>query len=124
MPVFALPVLALGLLVAAWGRSARGDRKPDRRAGPPSPPSMVGLGLLGEARAPDQIELTELQVRSALEAASPVLARVSAPGQLAGLAKALAENAAPTGAAALWSLGLTACTLGLATAVARIRGPA
>jgi hypothetical protein len=123
MPVFALPVLALGLLVAAWARTVRAAVVSLTGVLGLLAAFEVGLWLL-EARAPDQIELTELQVRSALEAAAPVLAWVSAPGQLAGLAKALAQNAAPTGAAALWSLGLTACTLGLATAVARLRGPA
>jgi ABC-type Na+ efflux pump permease subunit len=123
MPAFALPVLALGLLVAAWARTVRAAVVTFLAVLGALAAFEVGLGLL-EARSPDQIALTELQVRSALETVAPVVAWVSAPGQLAALAKALAQNAAPSGMAALWSLGLTAGTLCAATVLARLRGPA
>jgi ABC-type transport system involved in multi-copper enzyme maturation permease subunit len=123
MPAFALPILALGLLVAAWARTVRAAVVTFMAVLGALVAFEVGLGLL-EARAPDQIALTELQVRSALETAAPVVAWVSAPSQLAALAKALAQNAAPSGTAALWSLGLTVGTLCVATALARLRGPA
>ncbi|MFO1151732.1 MAG: ABC transporter permease subunit [Alsobacter sp.] len=123
MPAFALPVLALGLLVAAWARTVRAAVVAVTAVLGALAAFEAGLGLL-QSRAPDQITLTELQIRSALETAAPLSAWLSAPGQLAGLARALAQNAAPSATAALWSLGLTAGTLCLATLLARLRGPA
>jgi hypothetical protein len=121
MPLFALPVLALGLLVSAWARSVRGAVVI----------YLVLVGLLSvfevaqgilAAQPVDRMSLVALYARAILSAAAPFVQPVSAVGQLALLAEGLTTQTALTGPQALGALLLTAATLLAATALARLRG--
>jgi len=121
MTVFALPTLALGLLVGAWARTVRGAVVA----------FIVTIGILAvfqlllaylQGRPLDQISLNELFLRSSLEAGAPVIERLSAAGHLAMLVKILRQDAVLSAPATLWAAALTVLTLLLATGVARLRG--
>lgn len=121
MTVFALPTLALGLVVGAWARTVRGAVVA----------FIVALGILAvfqlllaylQGRPLDQISLNELFLRSSLETGAPVIERLSAAGQLAMLVKFLKQDAVLSAPATLWAAALTVLTLLLATGVARMRG--
>lgn len=121
MTVFALPTLALGLVVGAWARTVRGAVVA----------FVVVIGLLSvfqlllaylQGRPLDQISLNELFLRSSLEAGAPVIEKLSAAGQLAMLVKFLKQDAVLSAPATLWAAALTVLTLLLATVVARLRG--
>ncbi|MDZ4392608.1 ABC transporter permease subunit [Cypionkella sp.] len=121
MPIFVLPLLALGLLISAWARSVRS--------------AVVGflvlVGLLAIYEATlavmttlpaADMSLSSLYLRAGLESVAPVLHPVSAVGALAGLIeRSVTQNpvtALQTGA----SLALTVATLGLCIIVARFKG--
>lgn len=121
MTVFALPTLALGIVVGAWARTVRGAVVA----------FVVVIGLLSvfqlllaylQGRPLDQISLNELFLRSSLEAGAPVIEKLSAAGQLAMLVKFLKQDAVLSAPATLWAAALTVLTLLLATVVARLRG--
>lgn len=121
MTVFALPTLALGLVVGAWARTVRGAVVA----------FVVVIGLLSvfqlvlaylQGRPLDQISLNELFLRSSLEAGAPVIEKLSAAGQMAMLVKVLKQDAVLSAPATLWAAALTVLTLLLATGVARLRG--
>ncbi len=121
MPLFALPVLALGLLISAWARSVRGAVVI----------YLVLVGLLSvfevaqavlAAQPVDQMSLVALYARAILSAAAPFVRPVSAVGQLALLAEGVTTQTALTGPQAFGALLLTVATLMAATALARLRG--
>jgi ABC-type transport system involved in multi-copper enzyme maturation permease subunit len=121
MPLFTLPVLALGLLVSAWARSVRGAVVIYL--------VVVGLLLVFEvahgilaAQPVDQMGLVALSARAALAAAAPLVQPASAVGQLALLTDGLTTQTGLTGLQALGALILTAVTLLIAIGIVRLRG--
>ena len=121
MTVFALPTLALGLLIGAWARTVRGAVVA----------FVIVMGLLLayelvlvflQGRPIDQISLSELYLRSGMEAVAPVLSKFSAAGQLTVLIKVLKQDAVLSASTTLWAAALTVLTLVLAVIVARLRG--
>jgi ABC-type transport system involved in multi-copper enzyme maturation permease subunit len=121
MTIFALPTLALGLVIGAWARTVRGAVVA----------FIVAIGILSifqliltylQRQPLDQISLNELFLRSSLEAGAPVIEKLSAAGQLAMLVKFLQQDSVLSGPATLWAAVLTLLTLVLATGAARLRG--
>ena len=121
MTIFALPTLALGLLVGAWARTVRGAVVA----------FVIVMGMLLayelllvflQGRPIDQISLSELYLRSGMEAIAPVLSKLSAAGQLTVLIKVLKQDAVLSATMTLWAAALTLLTLALAVMVARLRG--
>jgi ABC-type transport system involved in multi-copper enzyme maturation permease subunit len=121
MIIFALPTLALGLLVGAWARTVRGAVVA----------FVIVTGMLLayelllvflQGRPIDQISLSELYLRSGMEAVAPVLSKLSAAGQLSVLIKVVKQDAVLSATTTLWAAALTLLTLALAVMVARLRG--
>lgn len=121
LPVFVLPILALGLLASAFARTVRGAVVL----------FIVLLGLLAvvefagqrlAAMAVDEMSLLLLYLRAGLETAGPVLRIVSPVGQFAALVEVLSVETGPPAAAVIPALGLTVVLLVAAVALARARG--
>jgi hypothetical protein len=121
MPLYALPTLALGLLVSAWSRTVRGA-------------VLVYLGtvvilsafelLLGLllARPPQELSLGMAYLRSALQGAATVLDPMSPISRLAELVRSLTAQAPLLAADGLHALVLTVLTVALAALLCRARG--
>jgi hypothetical protein len=121
MCVFALPTLALGLMVGAWARTVRAAVVT----------FFIVMGLLVifellliylENRSIDQISLSELFLRSSLESVAPFIEYISAAGQLTFLVKVLKQDISLSSLATAWAGGLTLLSLIFATTLARLRG--
>jgi hypothetical protein len=121
MPIYALPTLALGLVISAWARSVRSAVVA----------YLVLVGLLGSleialglllARPAEELSLAALYLKATLQGAAWLLRPVSAIGQLAGLAEGLMTQTSLTVVKMLLALALTAATLGAAVLLARRRG--
>lgn len=121
MPVFALPLMGLGLLVSAWARTLRA--------------AVVGFvalaGLLAafetthgylSLRPADELSLTALYLRAMLEAAEPLVRPVSAAGHLAAPVEALMRQGPLGPGVAMAALALTLATLFATVVVAWRRG--
>ena len=121
MCVFALPTLALGLMVGAWARTVRAAVVT----------FFIVMGLLVifellliylENRSIDQISLSELFLRSSLDSVAPFIEYISAAGQLTFLVKVLKQDISLSSLATAWAGGLTLLSLIFATTLARLRG--
>jgi ABC-type transport system involved in multi-copper enzyme maturation permease subunit len=121
MPIYALPTLALGLVISAWARSVRSAVVA----------YLVLVGLLGSleialglllTRPAEELSLAALYLKATLQGAAWLLRPVSAIGQLAGLAEGLMTQTSLTVVKMLLALALTAATLGAAVLLARRRG--
>lgn len=121
IPLFALPLMGLGLLVSAWARTVRA--------------AVVGFvalaGLLAafetthgylQLRPVDDLSLTALYLRAILETAEPLVRPVSAMSQLAAPVDALLRQGSLGPDLALAALALTVVTLVASLAVAWRRG--
>lgn len=122
MPAFALPVMALGVLVSAWALSVR--------AAVVIYLAVAGIlagyeALLGVLRTmpAEEMSLAALYARATLETVSPVVSPLSPAAHLSGMAQRLFRHEAlgtwQISAALLLSLGM----LAVAYVIARARGP-
>jgi ABC-type transport system involved in multi-copper enzyme maturation permease subunit len=121
MPFYALPTLALGLLVSAWSRTVRGAVLVYLVLVVFLSAFEIVLALL-LSRPPEQLSLGAAYVRSALQSAATILDPVSAIARLGDLTKGLTAQAPVLAADTLHALALTALTLALAAIVSRARG--
>jgi ABC-type transport system involved in multi-copper enzyme maturation permease subunit len=121
MPLHALPLLALGLLAAAWARSVR-------RAVVVYLAILVTLVLfeivLGAlmARQPQELSVAAAYLRGVMSAAATVIDPVSAVSRLADLAEGLTVQTPLPAARTLMAIALAVATLALAALVSRARG--
>lgn len=121
MPVFALPVMGLGLLVSCWALTVRAA-------------VVVYLvvvvmlaayeGLLGVLRAlpAEEMSLAALYFRAGLEAASPIVGPLSPAAHLADMMERMFAQAPAAAMQVASAMGLTAILLLIGYFVARARG--
>jgi ABC-type transport system involved in multi-copper enzyme maturation permease subunit len=121
MPLFALPVMALGLLIGAGLATVRGAVVAFLVLVGVLAAFEIARGLLA-AQPVEQMSLTGLYLRHALDVAAPAVHLVSAASQLARPVEALLAQAPLHAAETAAALALTLATLAAAMAVGRVRG--
>jgi ABC-type Na+ efflux pump permease subunit len=121
LPVFALPSLALGLLVSAFARGVRGAVVAFLATVVLLAAFEIALAQL-TGRPAEEMSLAALYVRATLEAVAPVVGGLSAVAPLAGLAEGLVTHTPVAVGDGLAAIGLTAAMIAAAVVLARFRG--
>jgi ABC-type transport system involved in multi-copper enzyme maturation permease subunit len=121
MPLHALPLLALGLLAAAWARSVRGAVVVYLAILVTLVLFEIVLGAL-MARQPQELSVAAAYLRGVMSAAATVIDPVSAVSRLADLAEGLTVQTPLPAARTLMAIALAVATLALAALVSRARG--
>jgi ABC-type Na+ efflux pump permease subunit len=121
LPVFALPSLALGLLVSAFARGVRGAVVAFLATVVLLAAFEIALAQL-TGRPAEEMSLAALYVRATLEAVAPVVGGLSAVAPLAALAEGLVTHTPVAVGDGLAAIGLTAAMIAAAVVLARFRG--